>query len=120
MLTVVGVGTALICGVGAVWSVVEAVQARRPGWVTVGMVAAAEVGALLCSGIVVALWAQGTAPDTPLAWGYVACAVGVLPAAFFWGIGDTTRWGNAAVTVGFVTTAVLAVRMVQLWAGPTS
>lgn len=117
MLTVVGSGTALICGVAAVWSVVEMVQARRPGWVTVGLVAAAELGALACSGIVVALWASGTAPDTPLAWGYVLCAVGVLPAAFFWGIGDSTRWGNVAITVGCLTAAVLAVRMVQIWGG---
>jgi hypothetical protein len=49
--------------------------------------------------------------------GYLAGSLVILPVAVAWGLGERTRWGPAVVAAGFLVTAVLIVRMQQVWHG---
>jgi hypothetical protein len=49
--------------------------------------------------------------------GYLAGGLLILPVAAAWGLGERTRWGPAVIAAGFLVTAVLIVRMQQVWHG---
>jgi hypothetical protein len=49
--------------------------------------------------------------------GYLAGSLVILPVAAAWGLGERSRWGAAVVAAGFLVSAVLIVRMQQVWHG---
>ncbi|MDP9883517.1 putative membrane protein [Sinomonas atrocyanea] len=50
-------------------------------------------------------------------WGYLATALIVPVAAFWWAIADRTRWSNAVLAAVPVTIFVMLFRMEQIWNG---
>jgi hypothetical protein len=75
-----------------------------------------EVLVLVLVGLIVAKLADGAHPaglDTLI--GYLIAMPIVPVAAGFWGVMERTRWGPAVVAVAGLVTAVLVVRLHQIW-----
>jgi hypothetical protein len=92
---------------------------RRVGRLLLGAAALGEAGLLVQVVWAIVRLAGGGRPVGGLAVfiGYLAGSLLILPVAAAWGLGDRTRWGPAVVTAGFLVTAVLIVRMQQVWHG---
>jgi hypothetical protein len=102
----------------AVWSLVGAVRAARPSGGQLLLAAALEVGLLVQGVVAVVLVVTGTRPlSTATFVGYLLTIVLLLPAGVFWGLADRSRWGNGVLAVAAVTTAVLVLRLEQVWNG---
>lgn len=116
MLIVLAHATSYVLGAVALWTLIEALRAKRPGWFTVIGLGIGELGAVLFSMIACIRWfTDSVHMSAGLFWGYILCVVGVLPIGFWWGIGERSRWGNVVMAVGALTTVVLMWRMMQLW-----
>lgn len=102
----------------AVWALVGTLRAARPADTQLLALAALEV-LLLAQAVVAGARLAGGAdvPSTGTVVGYLVVSVIVLPAGVFWGIADRSRWGNGVIAVACVVTAVLTVRLVQVWGG---
>ncbi|GAA2696644.1 MULTISPECIES: hypothetical protein [Actinosynnema] len=107
------------------WAVLLAVL-NRPltlqDWTTLGV--AALVGlqevALLAQTVIGAVLLAGDGHEAVSGatfFGYLLTALLLLPLAGFWSIVDRSRWGASVLAVGCLTTAVMVVRLNQIWAG---
>ena len=92
---------------------------RRVGMTVLGAVAAGELAMLAQVVLAIVKLAGGERPAGGLAVfiGYLAGSLLILPIAAVWGLGERSRWGPAVVSAGFLVTAVLIVRMQQVWHG---
>lgn len=92
---------------------------RRADALLLGAAAIGEAGLLVQVVWAIVKLAGGERPAGGLAVfiGYLAGSLCILPVAAVWGRADRTRWGPAVVAVGFLVTAVLIVRMQQVWHG---
>jgi hypothetical protein len=92
---------------------------HRAGRLLLGAAALGEAGLLVQVVWAIVRLAGGGRPVGGLAVfvGYLAGSLLILPVAAAWGMGDRTRWGSAVVAAGFLVTAVLIVRMQQVWHG---
>jgi hypothetical protein len=75
-----------------------------------------EILLLVEIGLIVAKLASGARPSSlPVLIGYL-CATPLVPvAAAFWGLMERSRWGPAVVAVAGLVSAVLMVRLHQIW-----
>ncbi|GAA2037684.1 hypothetical protein WDZ16_08600 [Pseudokineococcus marinus] len=102
----------------AVWSLVGAVRAARPSGGQLLLAAVLEAAILVQAVIATVLVVTGTRPlSTATFAGYLLTIVLLLPAGVFWGLADRSRWGNGVLAVTAVTTAVLVLRLEQIWNG---
>lgn len=101
----------------AAWALVGAVRASRPGNAQLVALAVLEL-LLVLQALVVGIRLVGGA-DVPKATvvGYLLVSVVAVPAGVFWGVADRSRWGNGVIAIACVVTAVLVVRLVQVWGG---
>ena len=75
-----------------------------------------EVIVLVLVGLVVAKLASGPHPASLATLiGYLIAMPIVPVAAGFWGLLERTRWGPAVIAVAGLVTAVLVVRLHQIW-----
>ncbi|MEV0398647.1 hypothetical protein [Actinoallomurus sp. NPDC050550] len=98
---------------------VTAALNRRVGVLLLGAAAVGEAG-LLVQVIWAIVWLAGGARPTggmAVFLGYLAGSLVILPIAALWGLGERSRWGPVVVAAGFLVTAVLIVRMQQVWHG---
>jgi hypothetical protein len=116
-----GLATALIVGVlvFAGLSLVMTALNRRVDRPLLAAVALGEAGLLVQVVWAIVRLADGARPAGGMAIfiGYLAGSLVILPIAAAWGLGERTRWGPAVVAAGFLVTAVLIVRMQQVWHG---
>lgn len=47
--------------------------------------------------------------------GYLLTSVLVIPLGAFWAVGEKSRWGTGVLLVAAATTAILVVRLEQVW-----
>ena len=92
---------------------------RRVGRLVLAAAAVGEAGLLVQVVWAIVRLAGGARPDGGMAIfiGYLAGSLLILPVAAAWGLGERTRWGPAVVAAGFLVTAVIIVRMQQVWHG---
>jgi len=92
---------------------------RRVGRLVLAAAAVGEAGLLVQVVWAIVRLAGGARPDGGMAVfiGYLAGSLLILPVAAAWGLGERTRWGPAVVAAGFLVTAVIIVRMQQVWHG---
>jgi hypothetical protein len=92
---------------------------RRVGRLLLTAVALGEAGLIVQVVWAVVRLAGGGRPAGGLAVfvGYLIGSLLILPVAAAWGLAERTRWGPAVVAAGFLVTAVLIVRMQQVWHG---
>jgi hypothetical protein len=109
------VGVLTLAGVGLMMTALD----RGVGRLLIGAVALGEAGMLAQVVAAIVVLAGGHRPAGGLAIfiGYLAGSLLILPVAAGWGMGERSRWGPAVVTAGFLVTAVLIVRMQQVWNG---
>lgn len=101
-----------------VWSAVAAIRGVRPSGPQLLLAAVLELALVVQAVVAVVLGAtRGTPGDGVLFAGYMLTTVVVLPAGVFWGIADRSRWGNGVLAVAAFTTAVLVLRLEQVWEG---
>ncbi|SDQ39574.1 hypothetical protein [Quadrisphaera sp. DSM 44207] len=105
----------LAAGVGLL-ALVATVRGRRIDDVQLLSSALLEV-ALIAQGVVGAvLLARGQREVDPLLFGgYLATSVVLMPVGVLWALGERTRWGTGVLAVAALATAVLVVRLVQVW-----
>jgi hypothetical protein len=97
------------------------VPVLRNRWIDCAHVVALGVleGALVAQAVLAIVWtAQGNRP-TELATfiGYLIASVLVLPFAVLLSYLERTKWGSVIVMAGCVVTAVLMLRLYQVWHG---
>lgn len=92
---------------------------RRVGRLLLAAAAVGEAGLLVQVVWAIVRLAGGARPVGGMAIfiGYLAGSLLILPVAAAWGLGERTRWGPAVIAAGFLVTAVLIVRMQQVWHG---
>lgn len=92
---------------------------RRVGRLLLAAAAVGEAGLLVQVVWAIVRLAGGARPGGGMAIfiGYLAGSLLILPVAAAWGLGERTRWGPAVIAAGFLVTAVLIVRMQQVWHG---
>jgi hypothetical protein len=92
---------------------------RRVGTLLLTAAAVGEAGLLVQVVWAIVRLAGGARPAGGMAIfiGYLAGSLLILPVAAAWGLGERTRWGPAVVAAGFLVTAVIIVRMQQVWHG---
>ena len=92
---------------------------RRVGRLLLAAAAVGEAGLLVQVVWAIVRLAGGARPAGGMAIfiGYLAGGLLILPVAAAWGLGERTRWGPAVIAAGFLVTAVLIVRMQQVWHG---
>ncbi|MEJ5915662.1 hypothetical protein [Pseudokineococcus sp. 1T1Z-3] len=100
----------------AAWSLVGALRAVRPSGGQLLLAAVLEVLILVQAVVAVVLMVVGTPPlSTATFVGYLLTIVLLLPVGVFWGLADRSRWGNGVLAITAVTTAVLVLRLEQIW-----
>jgi hypothetical protein len=109
------VGVLVLAGVALVMAALN----RRVGRLLLATAALGELGLLVQVGWAVVRLTGGGRPVGGLAVfiGYLIGSLLILPVAAVWGLGERSRWGPAVVAAGFLVTAVLIVRMQQVWHG---
>lgn len=115
LATALIVGVLVLAGLSALMTAVD----RRVGRLLLAALALGEAGLLVQVVWAVVRLAGGGRPAGGLAVfiGYLAGSLLILPVAAGWGYGERTRWGPGVVTAGFLVTAVVIVRMQQVWNG---
>lgn len=92
---------------------------RKPGDITVGLVALVEL--LLVAQVVIAIVAPGVgnapAGDIVEFWAYLVTVVIIPPAAVLWALVERNRWSTVILGVATLAVAVMVVRMQQIWSG---
>ncbi|MEJ5945019.1 hypothetical protein WDZ17_06875 [Pseudokineococcus basanitobsidens] len=102
----------------AAWSLVGALRAARPSGGQLLLAAVLEVLVLVQAAVAVVYVVTGTRPvSTATFAGYLLTVVVLLPVGVFWGLADRSRWGNGVLAITAVTTAVLVLRLEQIWNG---
>jgi ABC-type Fe3+-siderophore transport system permease subunit len=114
LATIIGVASLALAG----WVLVPVLRNR---WIDCAHVVALGVleGALVAQAVLSIVWmAQGNHP-TELATfiGYLVASVLVLPLAVILSYMERTKWGSIIVMAGCVVTAVLMLRLYQVWHG---
>lgn len=97
---------------------VQTIRRRRVGWVL--LIGGGILELILITQLIIGLVAAASASaelDRVLFAGYLIGCLPIPPAAFLWGLSDSSRWGTGAVAVGLVTVAFLGLRLVQIWQG---
>jgi hypothetical protein len=109
------VGVLVLAGLSLLMTALD----RRVGRLLLAAAALGEAGLLVQVVWAIVRLAGGGRPAGGLAIfiGYLAGSLVILPVAAAWGLGERTRWGPAVVAAGFLVTAVLIVRMQQVWHG---
>lgn len=111
----------LIIGVLALagLALVMAALNRRVGVLLLVAAAVGEAGLLVQVVWAIVRLAGGARPVGGMAVfiGYLAGSVVLLPIAVMWGLSERGRWGPVVMAAGFLVTAVLIVRMRQVWHG---
>jgi hypothetical protein len=114
LATVIAIASLALAG----WLLVPVLRDR---WIDCYHVVAVGVleGALLAQGVLAVVWlSQGTRPTSPATFvGYLIASVLVLPAAMVLSYLERTRWGSVIVMSACVVTAVLMLRLFQVWHG---
>jgi hypothetical protein len=89
---------------------------RRMGVVLLAALAVLEILLLVLVGMIVARLIGGGRPTgLPVLIGYL-CAIPFIPlAAAFWGALERSRWGPAVIAVAGLASAVLVVRLHEIW-----
>ena len=92
-----------------------ALNRRMAGIQLVGLLLL-EILLLVLIGLIVAKLAGGARPASlPTLIGYLVATPLVPLAAAFWGAMERSRWGPAVVAVAALASAVLVVRLHQVW-----
>jgi hypothetical protein len=109
------VGVLVLAGLSLVLTALD----RRVGRLVLAAAAVGEAGLLVQVVWAIVRLAGGARPDGGMAIfiGYLAGSLLILPVAAAWGLAERTRWGPAVVAAGFLVTAVIIVRMQQVWHG---
>jgi hypothetical protein len=109
------VGVLVLAGLSLLMAALD----RRVGRLLLTAAALGEAGLLVQVVWAIVRLAGGGRPAGGMAIfiGYLAGSLVILPLAAAWGLGERTRWGPAVVAAGFLVTAVLIVRMQQVWHG---
>jgi hypothetical protein len=109
------VGVLVLAGLSLLLTALD----RRVGRLVLAAAAVGEAGLLVQVVWAIVRLAGGARPDGGMAVfiGYLAGSLLILPVAAAWGLGERTRWGPAVVAAGFLVTAVIIVRMQQVWHG---
>jgi hypothetical protein len=109
------VAVLVLAGLGLLMTALD----RRVGVLLLGAAALGELGLLVQVVWAVVRLAGGGRPEGGLAVfiGYLIGSLLILPVAAAWGLGERSRWGPAVVAAGFLVSAVLIVRMQQVWHG---
>lgn len=116
MIDALATGLILGCLAFALVAFGTAIARRAAGTVNFYFALATEV-ALLAQLVAVVVSLIGGDRPTELGTflGYLIASVLLLPLAVFWMIAERSRWGAMVLGVGFLATAVMVVRMQDLW-----
>jgi len=109
------VGMLVLAGLSLVMTALD----RRVGRLLLAATVLGEAGLLVQVVWAIVRLAGGGRPVGGMAIfiGYLAGSLVILPVAAAWGLAERTRWGPAVVAAGFLVSAVLIVRMQQVWHG---
>jgi hypothetical protein len=109
------IGALVLAGLALVTAALD----RRVGVLLLGAAALGEAGLLVQVVWAIVRLSGGARPagGMPVFIGYLAGSLVILPVAALWGLGERSRWGAVVVAAGFLVTAVLIVRMQQVWHG---
>jgi ABC-type Fe3+-siderophore transport system permease subunit len=114
LATIIGVASLALAG----WVLVPVLRNR---WIDCTHVVALGVleGALVAQAVLATVWmAQGNRPSELATFiGYLVASVIILPLAVLLSYLERTRWGSVIVMAGCVVTAVLMLRLYQVWHG---
>lgn len=93
-----------------------AVFGRRPQWIEVIGAGVLEVVLLIQAVIAIVVMISGHATEGAMTFVlYLLASLLLLPAGIFWATAEKSRWGNVVLAVAFGSTAIVAVRMLQVW-----
>lgn len=108
-------GMLVLAGLGLVLTALD----RRVGRLLLVAAAVAEAGLLVqvVWGVVRLAGGDRPAGGLPVFIGYLAGSLLIVPVATVWGMAERSRWGPGVVAAGFLVSAVLIVRMQQVWHG---
>ncbi|WGW12964.1 hypothetical protein LWF01_04110 [Saxibacter everestensis] len=100
----------------ALWALVLTFANKPTGLPVFFGLALVELLLLIQLVVAIVLFSQGADADGVLFFGYLLTAIIIVPAAGFWALAETSRWGAGVLTIGCATTAIMVERMVQIWA----
>ncbi|GAB3274767.1 hypothetical protein GCM10027449_13420 [Sinomonas notoginsengisoli] len=112
------VGTA-VCALSLVVCLAAVITKTYPGDAAIISVAVVELF-LIVYGVAAGIRQGGgevLRGETWEFWGYLATALIIPVAAFWWAIADRTRWSNAVLAAVPLTIFVMLFRMEQIWNG---
>ena len=104
---------AVAVAVHAAWHTLRDAPFSNPLFYSVAVLEVALLGLLV--GGSVALGHTDREVDGVLLISYLVTLAVIPPAAVLWGIAEKSRWGTGVVVVAMLTTAVLCVRVEQIW-----
>lgn len=109
--------TIIVAGLAlAGYALVTTALNRRMGLGLIAALGALEVGVLILVGAVAARLGGGGHPSSMATLiGYLIAMPLVPVAAGLWGAMERSRWGPAVIAVAGLVTAVLVVRLHQIW-----
>ncbi|GLY87696.1 hypothetical protein [Actinoallomurus iriomotensis] len=109
------VGMLVLAGLSLVMTALD----RRVGRLLLAAAVLGEAGLLVQVVWAIVRLAASARPAGGMAIfiGYLAGSLVILPVAAAWGLAERTRWGPAVVAAGFLVSAILIVRMQQVWHG---
>ncbi|HET6154174.1 MAG TPA: hypothetical protein VFE15_14590 [Marmoricola sp.] len=108
----------VLCGLTALWLIVEIIRDRTVGNVTFAGLVALEIGL-----VVELLWGlarvfgdhHGVAVGAYV--GYLVGALVILPIGFIWSVSEKSRGGTAVLLIAVLVLPVLFLRLHDIWAG---
>jgi len=108
----------VLCGLTALWLVVEIVRDRQPGNVTFAGLVVVEAGLVvqLVWGLA-RLFGEHEGVEVFTYVGYLIGALLLLPVGFVWSASEKSRSGTAVLLVAVLVVPFLLLRLHDIWAG---
>lgn len=112
---IAGIEIVALCLLGLL-TLVMALFGRRPQWVEVIGAGVLEVALIVQAVVTIVLMIGGHATEDTMTFVlYLLASLLLLPAGLVWATAEKSRWGNVVLAVAFFSTAVVVLRMVQVW-----
>lgn len=116
MIPALALAVVAACLVVGAWAAAAAARDRRVSGAQLLTAAGVEVVLVVQAvlGAVLLARSGGRVEGVTFA-GYLLTSVLLLPVGAFWAIGERSRWGNGVLALAGVVTAVVVLRLLQVW-----